>query len=117
MRTSPYNVDLRKKVIEFVESGNSQALASRTFGLNPKTVSSWCNRYKTEGHYLPRKRLGAKPKVDRQELREYVESNPNLTSEAIGKKFGVTAAGARYWLNKIGFSFKKKTSPIWSHKN
>ena len=68
MSTSPYSIDLRKRVISFLESGKSQKEASKLFKLNPNTISSWHVRYKQEGHYLPRKRLGAKPKIKREEF-------------------------------------------------
>ena len=34
----------------------------------------------------------------------------------MGKRFGMTGGGALYWLKKLGFSYKKKTSPIWRLK-
>jgi len=31
----------------------------------------------------------------------------------MGEYFGMTAGGALYWLKKLGFSYKKKTLPMW----
>ena len=58
MSTSPYSLDLREKVISFLENGHSKKETSVVFKLNQKTVFSWYNRYTKEGHYLPRKRFG-----------------------------------------------------------
>lgn len=37
-----YSIDLRKKVIEFIEQGNTQKLACEIFNLNKATVNRWC---------------------------------------------------------------------------
>ena len=39
MTTSPYSLDLRKRVINFTKSGNSQVSASKIFALNLSTVN------------------------------------------------------------------------------
>lgn len=110
---SQYSLDLRKKVIRFVHSGNSQIQASKVFNLSKTTVNQWCLRYKNEGHCESRKHLGAKARIDKESFERYIQENPNATSEVIGKAFGMSASGARYWLRAIGFSYKKKPLPTW----
>ena len=70
-------------------------------------------RYKKEGHYQARKRIGAKPSIERDNFIKYAEENPNTKTEDIGKKFGISASGVRYWLRQLGFSYKKKPLPMW----
>ncbi|UCM85731.1 MAG: IS630 transposase-related protein [Rickettsia endosymbiont of Culicoides impunctatus] len=113
MSTSPYSIDLREKVIKYLEAGNSQRSASRVFQLSPTTVNTWHVRYKKEGHYQARKYKGAKPSIEMDDFIKYVEENPNSKTEDIGKKFGISASGARYWLRQLGFSYKKKPLPMW----
>jgi transposase len=113
MSTSPYSEDLRNKVIKYLELGKSQRSASETFDLNPSTISRWWLRYKREGNCMPRSRLGREPKVNLLQIKAYIECNPNFRSCDMGKHFGMTGGGALYWLKKLGFSYKKKTSPIW----
>ena len=84
MRTSPYSLDLRERVIKFIESGNSQQSAVELYQLNPSTINRWWLRYKTEGHYAPRARLGKKPRVNMEELKLYIASTPNFkTSDSL----------------------------------
>ena len=83
MSTSPYSVDLRGKVIHFLKSGKSQTETSIVFGINRMTINKWNVRYKNEGHYLPKVRLGAKSKIDTGFFIEYVATHPNATSEAL----------------------------------
>ena len=113
MSTSPYSLDLREKVIKYIESGGSQISASNIFNLGYSTVHKWYKRYKTEGHFKPRSRLGAKPKIDRDEFIKYVKTHDNADAMEIGVYFGISPSGARYWLKKIGFSYKKKPLPTW----
>lgn len=113
MSTSPYSQDLRDKVIEYLELGNSQQSASKIFKLNLSTISRWWLRYKREGNCAPRKRLGRAPRVSLSALKDYIEMNPNFKSADMGKHFGMSSGGAFYWLKKLGYSYKKKTSPMW----
>ena len=103
MRTSPYSLDLRKKVIEHILRGNSQQSAVRIFRLSKTTVNIWYLRYKKEGHYHPRSRPGAKARINHNNFIKYVTDHGDLKASAIGKRFGMSEAGARYWLKKLGF--------------
>ena len=60
------------------------------FNLNKATVNRWWLRYKKEGHINPRPNLGSKSKVDRNELINYVESNPDARLYDIGLRFNVS---------------------------
>lgn len=113
MSTSPYSLDLREKVIKFLESGGSQRTASKVFRISPTTVNIWHVRYKREGNYNPRKRLGAKPRIKIKDFINYVERYPNLTTSEIGKYFSISDSGARYWLRKLNFTYKKKPIAMW----
>jgi transposase len=113
MSSNPYGLDLREKVIKFLSAGNSQRLASKVFNISKTTVNTWHVRYKKDGNYLPKKKLGARSKIDISKFIEYVKNNPDATSDMIGKHFGMTNSGARYYLKKLGFSYKKKHIPMW----
>ena len=113
MSTSPHSLDLREKVIKYLELGNSQQSASKIFMLNPSTVNRWWLRYKREGHYAPKKRLGRAARVSLSAVESYIKTNPNFKSADMGEHFGMTAGGAFYWLKKLGYSYKKKALPTW----
>ena len=74
---------------------------------------NWYKRYKSEGNYLSRKVGGKKGRISEQEVVTYVNNNPNFILSEMGKHFGMSAPGAFYWLRKLGFSYKKKPSPMW----
>lgn len=113
MSTSPYSEDLREKVIKFIKAGNSQRGASKVFSINKMTVNRWYLRYKNEWHCRAKVRLGAKPSIETEDFVQYVKDHPDARTQDIAGKFGISASGARYWLRKVGFSYKKKPFPMW----
>jgi transposase len=108
-----YSQDLRKKVIEYVNKGNSCHSASVKFEIASNTVRNWYKRYKSEGNYLPRKVGGKKGRISEQEVKDYVNSNPDFILSDMGKHFSMSAVGALYWLRKLGYSYKKKPMFMW----
>jgi transposase len=113
MTTSPYSIDLRKKVIDYINKGNSQKEAGEIFAIHKNTINRWWLRYKSEGNLTPKKRLGLKSKVDKSKLEEFVRNNPDTTLSAVGIKFGITAGQVGVILKKLGFSYKKKPIATW----
>jgi transposase len=108
MSTSPYSQDLRIKVINYVEQGNSQSSAAKIFGIHENTISRWNVRKKTEGTLLARARLGFKSKVDKQKLEDFVKNNPNMRLQDIGKNFAISRSQTGRILKELGYSYKKK---------
>lgn len=113
MTTSPYSIDLREKVINYINKGNNQKTASKIFAIHKNTINRWWIRYKTEGVLAPKIRLGLKSRVDKDELEKYIKNNPNTTLRVAGIKFGITAWQVGRILKKLGFSYKKKPLPMW----
>lgn len=111
--SASYSQDFRRKVIEYVNKGNSCHNASMKFEIVSNTVRNWYKRYKLEGHFSPRKVGGKKGRVSAEEVANYVKNNPNFISSEMGRHFGMTGPGALYWLQKLGYSYKKKPSPMW----
>jgi transposase len=108
MSTSPYSLDLREKVIQFLSKGNSQKLASTIFNIHENTISRWNVRKTREGTIAPKARLGPRSKVDKQELEDFVRNNPNMRLQDIGKNFGISRSQTGRILKELGFSYKKK---------
>jgi transposase len=108
-----YSLDFRKKVITYVDRGNSCHSASIKFEIASNTVRNWYKRYKSEGNYYSRKVGGKKGRISSQDVATYVNNNPNFILSDMGERFNMSSAGAHYWLRKFGYSYKKKSSPMW----
>lgn len=113
MSTRPYSKDLRTKVINYLNKGKTQKEASEIFEVHRNTISRWSVRYSKEGSYAPRKRLGYKSKLDYSKIELFVKNNPDSKLADIGSKFGISKGHAGLILKKLGYSYKKKPSPIW----
>lgn len=111
--TKSYSNDLRKRVIEYLDSGRNYEEASKLFKVSISAIGRWYRRYKKEGNYQPKIRGGSKKKIDLNSLEEYVKANENMTLKEAAKKFNVSSFTISYWLRKLGYSYKKKTFPTW----
>lgn len=103
----PYNIDLRKKVIEFLEDGNTQAASARVFNLNKSTVNRWYLQYKRTGDLLHKKYHGSKPRIDKVKLVEYVNKHSNGKLEDFALVFKVSTTAIFRCLKQLKFVFKK----------
>ena len=113
MTTSPYSKDLRKKVINYLNKGKTQKEASEVFAVHRNTISRWNNRYKKEGSYETKERLGCKSKLDYKKVELFVKNNEDAKLSDIGAEFAISKGYAAVVLKKLGFSYKKKPFPIW----
>ncbi|MFP3018450.1 MAG: IS630 transposase-related protein, partial [Candidatus Tisiphia sp.] len=103
--------DLRKEVINYIEKSNSQRAAAKIFDIHKNTIRNV--RKRKEGTILAKARVGFKSKVDKQKLTEFVENNPNMRLQDIGKEFGIARSQTGRILKKLGFSYKKKPLATW----
>jgi len=56
-----YSVDLRKKVLEFIERTKNMLEASRVFGINYNTVRKGFKAYEEEGRIEPKEAYRQEP--------------------------------------------------------
>jgi len=107
-----YRVDLREKVMLFIDSGGSTSEAAEIFNIRQSTLYTWINLRKETGALEPRPHGGGfQSKVeDPEEFKRYIEENPDKTLEEIGEYFGMSYGGAFYNLKKYGYSYKKNSS-------
>jgi transposase len=115
--TKSYSNDLRKRVIEYLDSGRNYEETSKLFKVSISAIGRWYRRYKKDGNYHAKIRGGSKKRIDLNGLEEYVRANENMTLKEAAKKFKVSSFTISYWLRKLGYSYKKKTFPTWSQTN
>ncbi len=113
MSTRAYSQDLRERVVEYMEKGGNVAEAKVLFGISSYPIHCWLKRKKEEGHFRARKRGGSMANMDFEELKKYIERHPESKLEELGKVFKMSGSGVRYWLKKLGYTYKKSRTPMW----
>ena len=85
-----YSIDLREKVIQFIQSGKTQIEAAKTFNIHKSTINHWLLRLRKEGSLKARANLGSKPKINIDELIRCITNNPNLRLIDLKKIFEIS---------------------------
>jgi putative transposase len=97
-----YDLDLRLKVIDFIESGGGITKASRTFRVGRATIYRWLGREELAATKVETRQH----KINIKELEEDVKNNPDMLLKERAKKFGVTPASLCYQFKKMKITRK-----------
>jgi putative transposase len=104
-----YTLDLRERVVEYVQAGGTRAAAARVFRLGERTVYRYLAAAKT--HPLaPKTSWGHWRKLDPAQLQAHVRHHPDATLHELQKVFGVSHNAVWVRLRQLGFTLKKPHS-------
>jgi len=109
-----YSIDLRKKVMEYLESGHSQREAQKVFQIGLSAINRWRQRYEKTGKLEDKKPCRSFKKLDPEELEEYVAKHPEAYLKEIGEAFGCTETSVRRAFRRLGITRKKRRSATGS---
>ena len=100
-----YSTDLRKRVLDFIETGGKKAEAARRFSLNRSTIYRWL----AAEDPLSSEKPGPKNMrvLDETALKKHVADFPDLTQNERASHFGVSESSIAYGLRKLGITRKK----------
>src|SRR4028118_2299951 len=99
-----YSLDLRKRVVDYVENGGRIARATGLFQVGRATIYRWLGR--TELRAIKVKRR--KRKLDWKALENDVKENPDARLIDRAKKFKVRPSARSYALKEMKITRKKK---------
>ena len=102
-----YSVDLRKKVMEHLDSGNSIRKTSKIFGVGTTTIKEWKKLRKETSSLKKRPLVRKSPKLCPDRLAAYINEHPDSFLEEIAKVFGCTPQAVFYALKRNGITRKK----------
>lgn len=109
---SCYSLDLRTKIIKYIEKGNSVNKTSETFGIAVRTIFYWKALHE-KNELKPKNNSVRKPKkVNPETLKKYIKNNPEKTIQQIADHFNVCGQAVFYRIKKLNFTYKKKNSYI-----
>jgi transposase len=104
----PYSIDLRKRVLQYLEENNDKMKASQLFQVGIATVYRWIKRKKQRGNVEPLKKKSSYKKIDDQKLIAYVEQNPDHFLSEIAKHFNLSLQAIFYALKRLKITRKKR---------
>lgn len=108
----PYSLDLRKKVIKYIEDGGKITSATKVFNLGRATIYRWLNRQNLEATKVERRQR----KLDWKALEQDVKENPDAQLSQRAERFGVHPSAILYALKKMKITRKKKNFVIEKEK-
>lgn len=103
-----YSLDLRKKVMGFIENGHSITEAAKVFNIARATIYRWLDRPNLERVRVERR----KRKIDIAKLNQDVEQHPDKTLKERAKEFGVAPSAICYQLKRLKVRRKKNCCGI-----
>lgn len=114
----PYSRDLRERVVEAVEAGQSRQAAARRFGVSPSFAIKLLQRWQETGTLEPRQVGGQKDYALRAHealVRRLVASHPDQTIDELTARLGSTGisisrAAVGRFLVALDLTVKKRRS-------
>lgn len=113
--TGPLSHDLRERIVDAIEAGESCRSAAGRFGIAVSSAVKWSQRYRATGSVAPAKMGGHRKRLldpHRAFIVERIGQTPHLTLH--GLKDELSARGVRVshdtvwkFLRREGLSFKK----------
>jgi putative transposase len=97
-----YSIDLRERVVGYIEQGGSKTEAVKLFKVSRKTIYNWLSRKAKTGNLAPNKLKKYKVrKLDDTKVLEQVEARPDATLAEMGEVFKVSQSGMWYALKRL----------------
>lgn len=111
----PYSLDLRKRVIEAIEGGETRREAADRFSIGVSTAVNWMRGWEASGEIAPKPSGGSRSPLDdhAEVLLGLVAERPDLTLDEVvvclGER-GIGGSRSAVWrfFDRRGISFKKK---------
>jgi transposase len=103
-----YSVDLRNRVIDFIDKGNTQEEASFIFNVGTSTITRWKALLSETGSLEKRPLNRVAPKFESEKLNAYIEENPDALLKDVADHFEGSITGAFYALEREKITLKKR---------
>lgn len=105
---NPYSLDLREKVMKFIEDGHSKVEACKVFNIGKSTLFAWFRKLKQYGTLESKKPKTGQRKIDLDKLVQAVRECPDKTLKEYAEDFNVSIKGIWSALKKLGITLKKQ---------
>lgn len=113
-----YSADLRRRVIEEVETGASRREAAEHFAIDPSSAVRWLQCWNETGRCAPKPRGGSSSPLERhaEKILAVVGKRPDLTleeivAELLKLRISTSKSAVSRFFQRHEITFKKKESP------
>lgn len=103
-----YSVDLRERVIKFIEDGGSKTDAARIFSVSRVTIYSWEKKKVEKGTLKDTPPKRGWKKLNPELLLAHVAKYPDLTLAEYAKHFGASITSVCLALKRLKVTRKKR---------
>ncbi len=103
-----YSLDLRERVLKYLEKSDKKKEASLLFHVGIATIYRWIRQKREIGHVIPIRRKYAYKKLDDQRLKKHVEAYPDHFLFEIAEEFSVTPQAIFYAFKRLKITRKKR---------
>ncbi len=104
----PYSVDLRKRVLEYIQKTADKTKASQLFGVGIATIYRWIARKAKTGNVEPSANKVYKKKIDDEKLIAYMKQHPDHFLSEIAVHFKTSLQAIFYALQRLKITRKKR---------
>ena len=102
-----YSIDLRSRVIDFIDEGHTQEETSKVFKVGTTTIKRWLSLVSETGS-LEKAKVNRSPRIyETEKLNAYIEENPNAVLKDVAAEFNGSISGAFYALEREKITLKK----------
>lgn len=102
-----YSVDLRQRVVAFVEAGGAKAEAARRFSVSEGSVHNWLKR----DNLAPTKVKHRDRKLNWKALEQHIQDEPDAKLKERAEYFGVHTTAIWYAIKQMNIT-RKKTAKV-----
>ena len=102
-----YSLDLRNKVLKYIQNGKTWSSASQTFDVAIRTVANWVKR-KKQNKLPPEARPTGSYKIDENRLKDFIAKNPDAYLREIAEEFKTTIPAIFYACERSKITLKKR---------
>lgn len=102
-----YELNFRKRVIEYVTAGHTKKEACSVFGISTNTLYVWEKQLAEQGHLDRKPRVAKSRKIPLDQLEAYVEQHPDAFLREIAEHFNCRISSVWAALKQLGITLKK----------
>ena len=102
-----YSVELKKRVLDYIDAGHEKVAACKVFKVSRQTVYDWLAQRVKLGKVSAPRRGARKRKLEREELIEHLRQHSDAYLQEIGKHFGTSGQSILDACRRWGITRKK----------